>query len=196
MMEKLIFVMLYVIIIWGVYRAITVYNPVFSVLYLIITFLGVCALLILLSLDYLAILFVLIYGGAISILIMFVIMMLDLKEIEIKVPPFVGFLKTLCLGITAFFIIFLILTENVESHIPKNFYHVDWFKAAQAKSNIQVIGTTFYNHYNFQFMFMGFILFLSMVIIISLVIRKQTRAKSQVLHKQLRETNMKMFMFK
>jgi hypothetical protein len=67
---------------------------------------------------------------------------------------------------------------------------------AQLKSNIEVVGITFYNNYNFHFIFMGFLLFLTMVIVISLVIRKQQRTKAQLLHKQLLETNMKMLMFK
>ena len=171
-------------------------NPVFAVLHLILTFLGICALLIFLSADYLAILFVLIYGGAISILIMFVIMMLDLKELELKVSPAVSFLKTVSFIITTFFLLFFIFTENVESHIPSNVYHKDWFKLAQLKTNIEVVGLTFYNNYNFQFIFMGFILLVTMIIVISLVIRKQQRSKIQLLHKQLHETNMKMLMFK
>jgi NADH:ubiquinone oxidoreductase subunit 6 (subunit J) len=78
-----------------------------------------------LSADYLAILFVLIYGGAISILIMFVIMMLDLKELELKISPVVSFLKTVAFLITVCFLLFFIFTENVESHIPSNVYYKD-----------------------------------------------------------------------
>lgn len=160
------------------------------------TFISLSALLIFLTVDYLAVLFVLIYGGAISILIMFVIMMLDLKELEIKTPPIAGFLRLAMLVITLGFVVFLCTTEDVSKHIPDSAYRVNWFELAQAKSNIEVVGLVFYNHYNFQFMFMGFILFLTMLIIISLVIRKQENAKRQVLYEQLKETNNEMLMFK
>jgi NADH:ubiquinone oxidoreductase subunit 6 (subunit J) len=76
--------MFYILILLTIWFAISVANPVYAVLYLILAFIGVAGLLIYLSMDYLAILFVLIYAGAISILILFVIMMLDLKEIEFK----------------------------------------------------------------------------------------------------------------
>jgi len=71
----------------AIYYAVTVRNPVYAVLALILAFMGVASLLILLAADYLAILFILIYAGAISILIMFVVMMLDLKEMELSQPP-------------------------------------------------------------------------------------------------------------
>jgi len=108
-MEKLILVAFYIIIIFGVYRAVVDQNPVFSVLYLVLTFIGICGMLMFLSVDYLAILFVLIYGGAISILIMFVVMMLDLKELELQNEPTQKFLKfstlffcLFCIGFFAF----------------------------------------------------------------------------------------------
>lgn len=171
-------------------------NPVFSVLYLIFSFLGICGLLIFLGADYLAILFVLVYGGAISILIMFVVMMLDLKELELRGRSINFFFKYIMFLVSVCFTIFLMFAKDPASHIPALAYYHNWFKIFEAKTNIEVVGLVLYNHYVFQFIFMGFILFISMVVIISLVIRKQQRAKSQVLFKQLHETNLKMFMSK
>jgi len=171
-------------------------NPVFAVLYLIFSFLGICGLLILLGADYLAILFVLVYGGAISILIMFVVMMLDLKELELRGGSINFFFTYIMVFLSISFIGFLAFAKDPTSHIPALAYYHNWFKIFEAKSNIEVVGLVLYNYYIFQFIFMGFILFISMIVIISLVIRKQQRAKSQVLFKQLHETNLKMFISK
>lgn len=173
--------------------AVIVENPIFSVLYLIFSFLGVCGLLIFLTADYLAILFVLVYGGAISILIMFVVMMLDLKELEFQGGLINIFFKFCMLFTTGVFISFFVTTKDPASHIPAFAYYRDWFKLFEAKSNIEVVGMILYDHYTFHFIFIGFLLFISMVVIISLVIRKQDRAKRQILYKQLHQTNDRMF---
>lgn len=178
------------------YKAVVVYNPVFAVLYLILAFLGIAALLIFLSADYLAVLFVLIYGGAISILIMFVVMMLDLKEMEVRVPAFSYFVRYLCLVTTFGMLLLFATTKDVEAYKPKNLEYVNWYEVARLKTNIEVVGTVLYTQYNFYFLVMGFLLFLSMVVIISLVIRKNTKVKNQRVADQLRASNEKMFFSK
>jgi hypothetical protein len=60
------------------------------------------------------------------------------------------------------------------------------------KSNIEVVGLVIYDHYLFQFMFIGFLLFISMIVIISLVIRKQTKARHETLYNQIEQSNVKM----
>lgn len=173
--------------------AVVVENPIFSVLYLIFSFLGICGLLIFLTADYLAILFVLVYGGAISILIMFVVMMLDLKELEFRGGSFNLIFKLCMLFTSGVFLAFFVTSKDPSSHIPVFAYYRNWFKLFDAKSNIEVVGLILYDHYTFHFIFIGFLLFISMVVIISLVIRKQNRAKRQVLYKQLHQTNDRMF---
>lgn len=190
--EKFVFIVFYCIIIFGVYKAVFVGNPVYSVLYLIIGFFGIAGLLIYLSVDYLAILFILIYAGAISILIMFVVMMLDLKELEMKnTPPIIVF-KFFILFFTAVSVFYLMSIPDEESHIPIFAQYVNWDEVFNRKTNIEVVGIALYNHFTFQFVMVGFILFIAMIVIISLVLRKQSKAKSQVLYKQLESSNLKM----
>ena len=59
-------------------------NPVFSVLFLITTFCNVAILLFLLNLDFLPVTFIIVYVGAIAVLFLFVIMMLNIKVAELK----------------------------------------------------------------------------------------------------------------
>ncbi|HMP27985.1 MAG TPA: hypothetical protein PKD85_00190 [Saprospiraceae bacterium] len=66
----------------------------------------------------------------------------------------------------------------------------------EIKSNIEVIGEVLYNHYAFQFIMIGFLLFVSMIVVISFVIRKQKKARAQILFKQLEAENEKLMFVK
>jgi NADH:ubiquinone oxidoreductase subunit 6 (subunit J) len=59
-------------------------NPIFSVLFLIITFFNVSSLLLLIEIDFLPIVFLIVYVGAVAILFLFVLMMLNIKISELK----------------------------------------------------------------------------------------------------------------
>lgn len=194
--EKIVFILSYLIIVGGIYKAITDRNPVFSVLYLIISFLGLAVLLIFLGADYLAVLFVLIYGGAISILIMFVVMMLDLKELEIRNDSKLKFLNYFSLFFSIFCAALLASFKEYKFNMQIMPKYNNLFELANIKTNVEVIGLVLYNEYIFQFVMVGFLLFISMIVIISLVIRKQRRARSQVLFEQLKSSNLKMVLVK
>lgn len=78
-------------------------NPVHAVLYLVLTFCQAAALLILLGLDFFAMLFLIVYVGAIAVLLLFVIMMLNVKVVEVsdntsRFLPFAGILGVLFFG--------------------------------------------------------------------------------------------------
>ena len=78
-------------------------NPVYSVLFLILVFFNVAGLLILLGLDFFALIFLVVYVGAIAVLFLFVVMMLNIKLAEIdekrlRYLPIGGFLGILFLS--------------------------------------------------------------------------------------------------
>lgn len=187
MLVKIFFLLSYLVIVVAIYYAVTARNPVYAVLALILAFIGVASLLILLSADYLAILFILIYAGAISILIMFVVMMLDLKEMELSQPP-------VARTVTTFFVAFILgafsylLTFLPTSTRPR-LYYTDWLRVFNTHSNIETVGEVLFSLYNFQFLLLGLLLYLAMVIVISLVIRKGTFARRQDVSKQVKHTN-------
>jgi NADH:ubiquinone oxidoreductase subunit 6 (subunit J) len=59
-------------------------NPIHSILFLILVFFNISGILILLGLEYFALIFIIIYVGAISVLFLFIIMMLNIRIIELK----------------------------------------------------------------------------------------------------------------
>jgi len=176
------FIFLYIFIL--LYAIISTPSPINAVLYLIGLFLGIAALLIYCGADYLGVLFLLVYGGAISILILFVVMLLDLKDISF-VPkdqlPFVrGMLTLLFLTFYGYF-----LKHYIPLYGYSVNYYVNWFALLSVKSNIEAVGIAFYTYYNFQFMLIGFLLFVAMIVIISMVVNVNYVSKKQVLHVQL-----------
>lgn len=192
--EKVVYVVSYITIILGVYKAVTSTNPVLAVLYLILAFLAICGFLIYISMDYLAVLFVLIYGGAISILIMFVIMMLDIKELEVRGKVVVRFLNFLVLFFSCCCICYLVSIPQpiIERYLGHNYGYKNVAQWANYKSNIEVVGIVLFEHYIFPFIMVGFLLFIAMVAVIALVIRSRRAAKTQILYEQLKRSNLKM----
>ena len=97
MIELILFYFYASISLYSSLMVISVKNPVHSVLFLILSFISVSCLLFLLRVEFLSLLFIIVYVGAIGVLFLFVVMMLDIKIKEYKLNkfdyfPFVGFL--------------------------------------------------------------------------------------------------------
>ena len=137
-------------------------NPVYSVLFLILVFFNAAGLLVLLGLDFFAMIFLVVYVGAIAVLFLFVVMMLNIKIAEInekrlRYLPIGG-----VLGLVFLFEILLIvdndliplLLYNTESIVEfKNIIFTNWSEHLQTVTNIQAIGNLVYT-YDFYFFLM------------------------------------------
>jgi len=140
-------------------------NPVQSILFLIIVFLITTNIFIIIGAEFLALFLLIIYIGAISVLFLFVIMMLNLRLVEnyntvlnyIPIGAFVGF-------IFFFQILFLIYFDF---GLSNNFYEIikiyEWVNLYNTKFNIILIGVVLYNHNSHLFLIAGFILFVAMI---------------------------------
>jgi len=163
-------------------------NPIYAVLYLIGAFIFISSLLIFLSADYIAVLIILLYGGAISILIMFVVMMLDLRKIEMEKTVKIDYVKVMNFLFLALGAVFLITVS--ENYVLYDFLrYTNWFETINYKTNIEVIGIVLYNYYFFQFILLGFLLFLSMIVVITIVLRKRYNSKFQNVSDQVSNRN-------
>lgn len=95
-------------------------NPIYSVLYLIIVFLGAAAFLVLIGMHYLALVYIILYIGAIAILFLFVIIILNLR-LDALTQKGTDYTKTLPLAgfilLTFFFIFYSILSDSVSDHL-------------------------------------------------------------------------------
>ena len=162
-------------------------NPVHSVLFLILVFFNTSGLLLLLEVEFLAMLFIIVYVGAIAVLFLFVVMMLNIKVTQntrelfqyLPIGGLIGgiFLLELFIVVRGDFVP-LLDSDAIGGYL-------DWSTKIVQISNIEVIGQIMYTHYFAWFLIAGFILLVSMIGAIVLTINFQHKAKHQLIFKQL-----------
>lgn len=156
-------IIIYIIIICSSLSMILTSNPVYGLKFLILIFLNFSFLLIYFNINYLGFIFIMVYVGAVTILFLFVVMMLDIKQSLIHSSNYltIGFLFVLLL----FFILFNIIHFNVTSlkqyELINNFY---FFKYHQNYiSNINILGILLFNYYFITLLLVGLILLVATI---------------------------------
>ena len=163
-------------------------NAVHSVLYLIFTFFNSAILFLLMNAEFLAMTIVIVYVGAIAVLFLFVVMMLNITESEIKE----GFLKYFPFGLIliAIFISELFLVFNFQSFpIPEN-VKININEATLIESsNTKLIGLFLYTDYFIIFQISGFILLLAMIgaIVLAQSDERKLKSTSSISQKKVRK---------
>ncbi|MBJ7445769.1 MAG: NADH-quinone oxidoreductase subunit J [Sphingobium sp.] len=158
-------------------------NPVHSVLWLILAFFNAAGLMILLGAEFIAMLLVIVYVGAVAVLFLFVVMMLDIDFAELRA----GFVSYLPFGLL---IAFVLLAEIV---LGIGLWSAGPIELAQRAaptapdvSNIKAIGTLLYTRYIFLFEAAGIVLLVAMIGAIVLTHRARGGVKGQNIAKQNR----------
>jgi NADH-quinone oxidoreductase subunit J len=173
--EKIIFYIFALIAIGSATMVITVRNPVKSALYLVLTFFSVAAVWLILEAEFLAIVLVLVYVGAVMVLFLFVVMMLDINLARLKE----GFIKYLPIGIGVAITFAVMLFTVVGS---ENF-GLDKVPAPQAKgadySNTVELGMVLYTKYVFPFEIAAVILLVAIIAAIVLTLRRRPNTRHQ-----------------
>jgi NADH-ubiquinone oxidoreductase chain 6 len=183
-------------------------NPVHSVLFLILVFFNAAGLLILLGLDFFAMIFLVVYVGAIAVLFLFVVMMLNIKLAEINEKKLRYLPVGGLLGILFLFEIFLIIDNdlvpvfvinskfsnlltdtyivNHDKIISTNEYlqFTDWYSILDTVPNIQAIGMLVYTYYFYFFLLASLILLVAMIGAIVLTMHKSVHVIRQEVFKQ------------
>jgi NADH-quinone oxidoreductase subunit J len=157
-------------------------NPVHSVLFLITTFFSAAGLFVLLGAEFLAMLLVVVYVGAVAVLFLFVVMMLDVDFVRLKQ----GYAQYLPIGMA---VAALLLGEMV---------FVSWVVAHRGAaagqsllppspdiSNAQAIGRVLYTQYVYYFQAAGLVLLVAMIGAIVLTLRHKPHVKRQSIHQQV-----------
>ncbi len=164
-MNFFIFLILFFLVL-AAFLVISSRNPVHSVLSLISVFLLSSILLFCLNVEFLALSFVIIYVGAIAILFLFIVMMLDIKITDTSFD----FLKhgSLSYFLSFFFILEIILpifnlTSKTNTVFDTNYIWINWFAELEVFSNVQAIGQLLYTYYFIFFLIAGMVLFVSVI---------------------------------
>ena len=156
-------------------------NPVHSVLWLILAFFNAAGLMVLLGAEFIAMLLVVVYVGAVAVLFLFVVMMLDVDMAEMRA----GFIKNFPLGIAIALVLLaeLVLGIGVLNAGALELGAADGTNAPDlANSNIENIGALLYSEYIFIFEAAGLILLVAMIGAIVLTRRdlKTTRGHQNI----------------
>jgi NADH-quinone oxidoreductase subunit J len=162
-------------------------NPVQSVLFLILAFVNAAGLFLLLGAEFLAMILVIVYVGAVAVLFLFVVMMLDVDFAELRQ----GFLQYLPVGILigVLFLIELVLVVGAWAVDPA----VLRTPAATAQSaapltNTEAIGQVLYTQYFYFFQAAGLVLLVAMIGAIVLTLRERVGVKRQDISRQVART--------
>ena len=160
-------------------------NPVHSVLYLILAFVNAAGLFVLMGAEFLAMILVVVYVGAVAVLFLFVIMMLDVDFAQLRE----GFIEYLPVGLVigGIFMFELLLiagswiiqpgtAKTITAAIPTNV------------SNTEALGLVLYTKYIHYFQLAGMVLLVAMVGAIVLTLRHRVPVKRQDMAAQVRRT--------
>lgn len=156
-------------------------NPVYSVLFLILAFINSAFLWMLLETEFLALLLIVVYVGAVAVLFLFVVMMMDINLAEIqqsltKYAPVGGLIGL----IVAIEIGMVMLSSAVKDKIP-----ADVPAKAADYSNTEELGIEMYTNYIYPFELAAIILLVALVVAIVLTMRKRPGLKQQDVNKQV-----------
>lgn len=143
-------------------------NTIYSIFLLVFLFVLSSGLLFLIESEFIALIFLIIYVGAISVLFLFVILMLDLKTNKSSNNKY--FYNALIL-IFFFSVVILILNIFSINYYSNSFlfnFNVNWFYKIECLTDLSLIGQILYTHYVIQFLILGIILILAIIGVVSL----------------------------
>ena len=181
---SILFYFFSVIAVFSSLMVISAKNPVHSVLFLILCFVNASALFVLLGAEFLAMILVVVYVGAVAVLFLFVVMMLNVTEQITKRSSRRGLINNISVGSIVGAIIFLELLVVIGGWK----YKANFTPLSSANfdiSNTRALGNILYTDYIHLFQISGMILLVAMIGAITLTFRKRENVKRQSYFKQI-----------
>jgi len=174
-MTELFFYLFASLLVVAAVMVISLRNPVHSVLFLIFAFFNAAALFIMIGAEFIAMILIIVYVGAVAVLFLFVIMMLNIRLSEVRK----GFYKHLPLGLSLAVLIFLellIAFNQSLGGIPEPSQE----SGIIHQTNTHWIGSVLYTNYFFVFQASGIVLLIAMIgaIVLSILHDKNVRRQS------------------
>ena len=158
-------------------------NPVYSVLFLILSFVNTSALFVLLGAEFLAMILIVVYVGAVAVLFLFVVMMLDINFIKLRE----GFLQYLPFGVLLGLVLFaeLGMLFYTKKFASKNLVEYSSILKLNEGENTRNLGSVLYTDYFYLFQISGVILLVAMIGSIVLTLRQRSGVKKQNIYTQI-----------
>lgn len=160
-------------------------NPVHSVLFLILAFVNAAGLFVLLGAEFLAMILIVVYVGAVAVLFLFVVMMLDVDFAELRQ----GFQQYLPVGALVGFVMLAELLMVVGGWaINPNVVKASPIPPIAQTSNTEALGLVLYTKYIYFFQAAGLVLLVAMIGAIVLTLHHRVRVRRQNIAEQVART--------
>ena len=172
-MTQIIFYIFGAMLLLSATMVVVIKNPIHAALFLVLSFFSSAAVWLLLNAEFLAIALVLVYVGAVMVLFLFVVMMLDINLSTLKD----GFARYFPLGI--FIALLMVIAMGVI--VGSDYFTSDTYtqiNTSTTPSNTKLLGYAIYTDYLYQFEIAGVILLVAIIAAISLSMSKLKITKS------------------
>jgi len=174
--QELIFYAFSLVMVFAAVAVITVRNPVYAVLFLVLAFFSAAAIWMLLEAEFLAIILLVVYVGAVMVLFLFVVMMLDINLVPLKE----GFIRYLPV---ATIVAFAMAVELLMVLWSRGRFGVEMFPVPPPHSadysNTRALGELLYSNYLLPFEVAGVILLVAIIAAVALTLRTRPGIKVQ-----------------
>ena len=185
MIQTLAFYLFAALVIASAVMVIMARNPVHSVLWLILAFFNAAGLMVLVGAEFIAALLLIVYVGAVAVLFLFVVMMLDIDFAELRS----GILHYAPVGALIGIVLLAELIVVVGgSFIPTDIAANTAMPIPADRSSVSALGDVIYTHYAYFFQVAGLILLVAMIGAIVLTLKHRPDVKRQNIAKQVART--------
>lgn len=190
MMEAFLFGVFSLIAMFSSVAVVVVANPVHSVLGLIVAFVSSCGLMMMLQVEFMSLVFIVVYVGAIAVLFLFVVMMLNLGDRKESSWEETVFMLNLFLGLGAVQMVlasyfYSSLVGELDQMGSSNY--LVWMELVDSLTTLSTLGQVLYTHYFLYLLMAGFVLLVARVgaIVLTLKVRTFALSKRQQVFQQL-----------
>lgn len=174
-LQGAIFYLFAAVLVFSALRVVTARNPVHSVMFLILAFFNAAGLFIMLGAEFVGMILVIVYVGAVAVLFLFVVMMLDIDFASLRQKASGYVPLGIFVGGVLLLEIFLVFSGWYSPMSPDGMASLE----ANPLSNTEQIGAVLYTDYIFAFQMAGLVLFVAMIGAIVLTLRHQPGVKRQ-----------------
>ncbi|MBI3903460.1 MAG: NADH-quinone oxidoreductase subunit J [Nitrosomonadales bacterium] len=178
--ETIVFYLLAALSVFAAVRVITARNPVHAALFLVLAFCGMAGIWLLLEAEFLAMTLILVYVGAVMVLFLFVVMMLDIDLVQLREGFWRWFPFGVALAAVMVFEMVWVLGNNrtAETGTALVKHDADY-------SNVKELGRLIYTDYVFPFELAAVLLLIAIVAAIALTLRRRKDSKTQNVAQQV-----------
>ena len=165
--ENMIFYLFSILLVISAIMVVIAQHPVFSLLFLVASFIFSALMLFMLECEFLALLFIVVYVGAIAVLFLFAVMMLESKFNDLSKNA----MKYIPVGFVFGFILLMPMLNNILKQFNKNDYYnsfylnkfQNWYDLTDSITDVEVYGQVLYSYFVLQLLVVGLILLLVLV---------------------------------